>query len=88
MRRRTTPTSLDTLSLSEARRIALAAQGFDRPRTAGQVSLRDLSRMIGRKVVMIIAHRASKRKLIHLTQAHGVMAGGLEPAYSVAPGSR
>jgi uncharacterized protein YcaQ len=34
------------LSLAEARRIALAAQGFDRPRSAGRVSLRDVSRTI------------------------------------------
>ena len=33
-------------SLSEARRIALAAQGFDRPRPGGKVGLRYLSRTI------------------------------------------
>ncbi len=36
----------DHLSLSEARRIALAAQGFDRLRPTGQVSARDLRRTI------------------------------------------
>ncbi len=36
----------DHLSLGEARRIALAAQGFDRPRPTRQVSARDLRRTI------------------------------------------
>ncbi len=36
----------DTLSLSEARRIALAAQGFDRPRPRRNVRQADLSRVI------------------------------------------
>ncbi len=36
----------DELSLNEARRVALAAQGFDRPRPRGRVSLRDLRRTI------------------------------------------
>src|SRR5665811_2362420 len=38
----------DNLSASEARRIALAAQGLGRPRPAGRVDLRHLRRAIGR----------------------------------------
>ena len=38
----------DSLSIAEARRIALAAQGFDRPRPAGRVDLRHLRGAIGR----------------------------------------
>lgn len=38
----------DELSLAEARRIALAAQGFDRPRPDGRVSARHLDRTIRR----------------------------------------
>jgi uncharacterized protein YcaQ len=38
----------DSLSIAEARRIALAAQGFDRPRPTGRVDLRHLRRAIGR----------------------------------------
>jgi uncharacterized protein YcaQ len=34
------------VSLSEARRTALAAQGFDRPRPSGLVSARDISRVL------------------------------------------
>ncbi len=36
----------EELSLSEARRIALAAQGFDRPRPHGRVGARDIARTI------------------------------------------
>ena len=38
----------DSLSNAEARRIALAAQGFDRPRPGGRVDLRHLRAVIGR----------------------------------------
>jgi uncharacterized protein YcaQ len=38
--------SRDHLSLSEARRIALAAQGFDRPRPTGAVALSHIRRTI------------------------------------------
>lgn len=38
----------DSFSIAEARRIALAAQGFDRPRPAGRVDLRHLRGAIGR----------------------------------------
>ncbi len=38
----------DHLSISEARRIALAAQGFDRPRPGGRVDARHLDRTIRR----------------------------------------
>ena len=40
------PTQTDTLSLAEARRIALAAQGFDRPRPRGAVNVNHLRRVI------------------------------------------
>ena len=42
------PMSSDDLSLDEARRIALAAQGFDRPRSGGRVDARHLDRAIRR----------------------------------------
>ena len=42
------PMSSDDLSLDEARRIALAAQGFDRPRPGGRVDVRHLDRAIRR----------------------------------------
>src|SRR5262249_22821472 len=38
--------SQDDLSLSQARRIALAAQGFDRPRPGGRVDARQFRRTI------------------------------------------
>ncbi|HXB71159.1 MAG TPA: hypothetical protein VNY05_23185 [Candidatus Acidoferrales bacterium] len=38
--------SIDALSIDEARRIALAAQGFDRPRPAGKVQVSHLRRVI------------------------------------------
>src|SRR3989442_525816 len=38
--------SRTSLSQGEARRIALAAQGFDRPRPSGPVNARDLRRTI------------------------------------------
>ena len=38
----------DSLSIAEARRIALAAQGFDRPRPSGNIDLRHLRGVIGR----------------------------------------
>ena len=40
--------SPDELSLSEARRIAMPAQGFDRPRPGGRVDVRQLDRAIRR----------------------------------------
>jgi uncharacterized protein YcaQ len=44
----------DDLSLSEARRIALAAQGFDRPRPAGRVDAAHLGRTIRRLALLQI----------------------------------
>src|SRR5260370_5713892 len=40
--------SRESLSLSEARRIALAAQGFDRPRPRGRVGADQVRRIIRR----------------------------------------
>jgi hypothetical protein len=40
--------SRDHLSIAEARRVALASQGFDRPRPGGRVDLRHLRAVIGR----------------------------------------
>ena len=40
------PISGDELSLAEARRVAVAAQGFDRPRPSGRATLSDLRRTI------------------------------------------
>src|SRR5436309_2757953 len=42
------PMPADDLSLGEARRIALAAQGFDRPRPRGTVAVGDIRRTIRR----------------------------------------
>ena len=42
------PARPETLSLKAARRIALAAQGFGRPRPTGPVTSRDVQRAIGR----------------------------------------
>jgi uncharacterized protein YcaQ len=36
----------EEVSLSDARRLALAAQGFDRPRPSGRVGARDIRRII------------------------------------------
>ena len=36
----------DKISVSDARRLALAAQGFDRPRPCGQVDVREFKRAI------------------------------------------
>jgi hypothetical protein len=51
----TTRMPLDDLSLSEARRIALAAQGFDRPRPGGWVHARHLDRTIRRDLARTLA---------------------------------
>jgi len=45
---RTGPISTQTLTLSQARRIAVAAQGLDRPRREGTVTMRGVQRVIDR----------------------------------------
>ena len=47
----------DALSLSEARRIALAAQGFDRPRPRGPVTVQHLRRAIRQLGLVQIDYR-------------------------------
>ena len=48
------PRSSDTLSSSQARRIALRAQGFGEPRSEAEATKRDLRRMIERLAVLQI----------------------------------
>jgi uncharacterized protein YcaQ len=49
--------ALSDLSLSQARRVALAAQGFDRLRPSGRVGKRDLRRTIRQLGLLQIAYR-------------------------------
>src|SRR5690606_39301858 len=47
-RRKDVPVTTQTLSLAQARRVALAAQGLDRPRREGKVTMRQLQGVIDR----------------------------------------